>query len=123
VRAGESLRVKKGEAPRRLLRAPDGLKPADGAHVNTTEIALAWDKVAGAAEYAVIVASDAKLANVVSRTPAAAPGLRVKLAPGTYYWAVQSVDADGQAGRRRAAQRLVVDTTPPALKTGKPKWR
>jgi hypothetical protein len=124
--AGEGAHVKRGEKAKRIaiLPAPTGLAPGDGAHLNTTDIALRWTPVDGASSYHVTVASDETFQNVIyetARAEAAKASARVKDA-GTYYWRV-SCNHGELEGRPSAPRKFVVDTTPPKLKTGKPKWR
>jgi len=68
----------------------------------TTPLTLSWSPVAGARKYLVSLATDPKLGSLVGAkpvetsattfTPAAA------LAPGTYYWGVTPLDAEGNRG-------------------------
>jgi hypothetical protein len=124
--AGEGAHVKRGEKPKRIsiLPAPTGLAPGDGAHLNTTDVALEWEPVDGASSYHVTVAADERFVKVVhdaARAEEPRSRARVKDA-GTYYWRVSCNRGDLE-GRPSAPRKFVVDTTPPKLKTGKPKWR
>ena len=126
VGPNEAARVKRGDRLRRvsLLPAPTGLLPSDGAHINTTEVALKWKRVEGASSYHVTVASDEEFKNVVYETAhVEGPRLSAKLKEaGVYYWRI-SANAGDLEGPPSAARKLVIDTTPPKLKTGKPKWQ
>src|SRR5438874_490520 len=73
-------------------------------------VVLRWSAVPGAAQYLVSVASDAALGSLVFRysnqddsngppnVAATNAAISNALAPGTYYWAVQPVDAEGNKG-------------------------
>lgn len=81
----------------------------DGGAVSwpTTPLVLRWSSVPFAAKYIVSIATDPALSNVVVGT-AAQPletqgtnyALASSLAPGTYYWAITPLDADGHRGVR-----------------------
>jgi hypothetical protein len=126
VSAGQSLHVGRGQKPMKasLLPAPGKLAPADGDHLNSLDVSLMWAKVDGANRYKLVVASDADFQKPVHEsTNAADVKSSVHLRAGTYYWRVVAVDKDGLEGRPSPPQKFVIDTTPPKLKTGKPKWR
>jgi hypothetical protein len=125
VSAGQAVHVKKGQRAKKssLLGAPANVQPADGQHLNATEVALSWAPVEHAARYKVIIASNAKLDKPVHEATATAEvHSTVKLPAGTWYWRVVAVDKDGLEGRP-STQMFVVDTTPPTLKPGKPRWK
>jgi len=73
-------------------------------------VVLRWSAVPGAAQYLVSVASDAALGSLVFKysnqddsngppnVAATNAAISNALAPGTYYWAVQPVDAEGNKG-------------------------
>ena len=75
-----------------------------------TPVVLRWSAVPGAAHYLVSVASDPALGSLVFKysnqdDPNGPPNVAANsaaisnaLAPGTYYWAVQPVDAEGNRG-------------------------
>ena len=89
------------------------LSPLGGAQITypATPLRLSWAPVAGARKYLVSVATDPSLGSLVTIngqarpietsattfTPAAA------LAPGTYYWGVTALDAEGNRGVPSAA--------------------
>jgi hypothetical protein len=84
---------------------PSLLTPANGATLTypTDVFKLSWTPVPGASEYMVRVATDSSLANVVwSRGPiktgATSFTLSSPLAPGTYFWGITPLDAEGHAG-------------------------
>jgi hypothetical protein len=86
--------------------------PSDGQTMSfpAQPVVLRWSAVPGAAEYLVSVASDPALGSLVFRysnqdDPNGPPNVAANsaaianaLAPGTYYWAVQPVDAEGNRG-------------------------
>lgn len=123
--AGQGAQVKRGGKVKKvsLLPAPPTLAPQDGDHLNTVDVVLSWKKVNGARRYRLAVASDAAFAHKIVELEAAdAAAAPVHLDAGTYYWRIAAVDADGLEGTVTHARRFVIDTTPPKLKTGKPKW-
>jgi len=89
------------------------LSPVGGAQITyaATPLTLSWAPVAGARKYLVSVATDPSLGSLITIngqarpietsattfTPAAA------LAPGTYYWGVTALDAEGNRGVPSAA--------------------
>jgi hypothetical protein len=84
---------------------PSLLTPANGATLTypTDAFKLSWTPVPGASEYMVRVATDSSLANVVwSRGPiktgATSFTLSSPLAPGTYFWGITPLDAEGHTG-------------------------
>ena len=76
----------------------------------TNPVVLRWSGIPGAAEYLVPVASDPLLGSIVFRysnqddpygppnVAATSAAIASPLAPGSYYWAVQPVDAEGNRG-------------------------
>jgi hypothetical protein len=73
----------------------------------TTPLVLRWGSVAYATKYIVSIATDPALSNVVvgsQKKPVETQGtnfaLPVSLAPGTYYWAITPLDAEGHRGTR-----------------------
>ena len=93
-------------APTQTLMAP-----ASGLDIvyPSTPLTLRWDATPGAAEYKVYLGTDPTLGSMVSAnypletqaTEFTPPEL---LAPGTYYWAVTPVDAQGNLGSRSAVR-------------------
>jgi hypothetical protein len=83
--------------------------PASGGTLTfpSNPLRLAWSPVLGAAKYVVSVASDPSLASLVVKDPYESGGPKTQatsftrganLAPGTYYWNVAPVDAEGNVG-------------------------
>jgi hypothetical protein len=86
--------------------------PGDGQTLSfpATPVVLRWSGVPGAAQYLVSVASDPALGSLVFKysnqddlngppnVAANSAAITAALAPGTYYWAVQPVDAEGNRG-------------------------
>ncbi len=90
------------------------LSPASGGSVvyPTTPLKLSWTPVPGARKYLVSIAYDPALGSLVPGTsPTAGPAettattftRAAALAPGTYYWGVTPVDAEGNRGVRSQA--------------------
>ena len=83
---------------------PSLLSPAHGAAITYPDDALTlkWEAVPGAAKYAVRLATDLALGSLVwtqpFETPATNYALNTPLAPGTYYWNITPLDAEGHAG-------------------------
>jgi hypothetical protein len=91
---------------------PSTQTPTEGQTLSFPDnpVVLRWSAVPGAAEYLVSVASDAALGSLVFRysnqdDPNGPPNVAATnaaisnaLAPGTYYWGVQPVDAEGNKG-------------------------
>ena len=99
-------------AMRRLTKrwstAPKLLSPVSTT-VNwpTTPLLLKWTEVPHAVQYSVEIATSPALSNLVyGPTQVQGPDYAFPsvLAPGTYYWAVQPVDAAGQLGVRSAVR-------------------
>jgi protein-S-isoprenylcysteine O-methyltransferase Ste14 len=81
----------------------------DGAAVSwpTTPLVLRWSSVPYATKYVVSIATDPALSNLVlgtasqpNETQGTSFALPVSLAPGSYYWAVTPLDAEGHRGAR-----------------------
>ena len=83
---------------------PSLLAPANGSTLvyPSDAFRLEWTPVDGASEYFVSVATDPALGSLIwtspVRTSATSFTLSAPLAPGTYYWAVTPLDAEGHAG-------------------------
>ncbi len=83
---------------------PSLFAPSHGATINypTQALELEWSIVPGAAEYLVKVATDPALGSLVwdepAETAANAFTLSDPLPPGTYYWGIVPVNADGHNG-------------------------
>jgi hypothetical protein len=120
--AGDTLRAQKGKPIKRLLRMPVVTAPADGATLNSIDVAFAWQKVPGAAQYVVEIASSPEMLAVRTQTVADVRAV-IHLNAGTWYWRVVALDGEGMAGKRALPRRITIDTTPPKLKTGKPEWK
>jgi hypothetical protein len=124
--AGQGAQVKRGGKVKKisLLPAPPTVGPEDGDHLNTVDVVLSWKKVVGAQRYRLAVASDAGFAHKIVELEATdASSAPVHLDAGTYFWRVAAVDGDGLEGSTTRARRFIIDTTPPKLKAGRPKWR
>jgi hypothetical protein len=72
-----------------------------------TPLVLRWSSVPYATKYIVSVATDPAMSNIVigtatkpQETQGTSFALSVSLAPGTYYWAITPVDAEGRRGTR-----------------------
>jgi protein-S-isoprenylcysteine O-methyltransferase Ste14 len=108
VRAStETGKVSPWTTPRpftKVLRAPTLRSPVGGAPVSYpgTPLLLDWSTVDRAAKYLVTIAADPNLATVIGGKPvetfATAFTRAGALAPGTYYWGVTPVDAQGNPG-------------------------
>jgi len=82
---------------------PSPTSPTNGASlVYPQPLLLNWSNVAGAQKYRLTVATDPALGSVLSGYPvdtsATSFSPSARLANGTYYWAVQPIDAEGRAG-------------------------
>jgi len=88
----------------KVLSAPRPLSPVGGVAVSypATPLKLTWSPVDRAAKYLVTIAADPSLGTVIGGKPvetfAAAFTRAGALAPGTYYWGVTPVDAQGNPG-------------------------
>ena len=108
--------VSKWTAPRaftKALPAPRPQSPVGGAQVSypSTALKLVWTPVDRATKYLVTLAADPALASVVGGKPvetfATAFTRSGALAPGTYYWGVTPVDAQGNPGTPSAVSSFV----------------
>ena len=83
---------------------PSLLSPANGSTLvyPSDAFRLEWTPIDGASEYFVSVATDPALGSLIwtspVRTSATSFTLSEPLAPGTYYWGVTPLDAEGHAG-------------------------
>jgi protein-S-isoprenylcysteine O-methyltransferase Ste14 len=88
----------------KVLRAPQPQSPVGGAVVSypSTPLKLVWNPVDRAVKYLVTIANDPSLGSVIGGKPvetfANAFTRAGALAPGTYYWGVTPVDAQGNPG-------------------------
>jgi hypothetical protein len=102
----------KGRSIKKLWAAKSNLvSPVNGSAVvyPTTPLKLTWTPVPGARKYLVSIAYDPSLGSLVSgaaavETTATTFTRAAALAPGTYYWGVTPVDAEGNRGVRSAVQ-------------------
>jgi hypothetical protein len=94
-------------APRAFTKgmaSPRPLSPVGGAVVTypSTPLKLVWSPVDRAAKYLVTIAADPALASIIGGKPvetfASAFTKAGALAPGTYYWGVTPIDAQGNPG-------------------------
>ena len=96
-------------SPGRLMRkawsaAASLQSPANGAAISypLVPLRLAWAPVAGAGTYLVSIATDPQLGSLVGgraiETEATSFTRAAALAPGTYYWGITPVDAEGHRG-------------------------
>ncbi|HWE30219.1 MAG TPA: hypothetical protein VHB97_19570 [Polyangia bacterium] len=122
VGTGESIRTQKGKPMRRVLAAATQTAPVADATLNATDVELAWQKVPGASRYVLEIAASPELSAAKTHTIDGTKTV-VHLDTGTWYWRVVALDGSGAPGKRTAARRLTIDTTPPKLKTGKPEWK
>jgi hypothetical protein len=109
---GGDSRWSPGRSIKKLWAATTNLQsPVNGAAVvyPTTPLKLSWTPVAGARKYLVSIAYDPSLGSLVPGTsPTSGPAettatsftRAAALAPGTYYWGVTPVDAEGNRGVR-----------------------
>jgi hypothetical protein len=108
VRASGRGRVSlwtRGQSFRRAWSAAASLQsPANGAAVSypLVPLRLAWSPVPGAATYLVSIATDPQLGSLVGGKAVETAGTSFTragaLAPGTYYWGITPVDAEGNNG-------------------------
>jgi hypothetical protein len=89
--------------------APQLKEPADGATVSwpSQSLVLKWNAVAHATKYLVSIGTDEGLSNLVVGNASKPPetqgtvfAFASTLAPGTYYWAITPLDAEGHRGTR-----------------------
>jgi len=90
---------------------PSLLSPGDGAVLDypTDALRLSWTPVEGAGEYLVRIATDPALGSLIwtsgpVKTAATGYTLTAPIAPGTYYWAVTPLNAQGHAGAPSATK-------------------
>jgi protein-S-isoprenylcysteine O-methyltransferase Ste14 len=97
----------------KTLSAPRPQSPVGGVHVSypATPLKLVWSPVDRAAKYLVTLAADPNLGTVIGGKPVETyataftrPGV---LAPGTYYWGVTPVDAQGNPGTPSSVSSFV----------------
>jgi protein-S-isoprenylcysteine O-methyltransferase Ste14 len=95
----------RGRSIRKAWTAAAALQsPGNGAVVNypLTPLKLSWSPVPGAAKYLVSIATDPLLGSLVGgaavETAATSFTRTGALAPGTYYWGITPVDAEGNRG-------------------------
>jgi hypothetical protein len=106
-------------APRELnkawTQAPQIVGPTDDLKVSwpLAPLVLQWSPVAHATSYHVVIATDPGLSNVVFgdaakpiETQGTVLAFPTTLAPGTYYWAVTPVNAQGHKGTRSRTARF-----------------
>jgi len=115
--AGKSGNVSpwsRGRSLRRAWTAAAALQsPGNGATVDypLTPLKLSWSPVTGAAKYLVSIATDPQLGSLVGGTAvetAATSFTRTgALSPGTYYWGITPVDAEGNKGARSEVRSFV----------------
>jgi hypothetical protein len=99
------------------------LTPPDGTIVNALEVTFTWQPVPGANRYLLEIAPDPQFQSTRTAT-SASPATRLTLdGSTTYFWRVTVLDGNGLPGRRGQPWHLTIDTTPPKLKAGRPKWR
>jgi protein-S-isoprenylcysteine O-methyltransferase Ste14 len=97
----------------KVLPAPRPQSPVGGAVVSypAVPLKLVWLPVDRAVKYLVTIAADPALASVIGGKPvetfATAFTRSGALAPGTYYWNVQPVDAQGNPGTPSAVSSFV----------------
>ncbi len=102
---------------------PSLLSPGDGAILDypTDALRLSWSPVEGASEYLVRIATDPALGSLIwaggpIKTAATGFTLAAPIAPGTYYWAITPLNAQGHAGTPSSTKsfqwRWLSTTTP-----------
>jgi hypothetical protein len=127
---GDTSSWSAGRSIRKLWATTTSLQtPANGGSVvyPTTPLRLSWTPVPGARKYLVSIAYDPALGSLVPGTsPTAGPAettattftRAAALAPGTYYWGITPVDAEGNRGVRstvRSFQWVWPSTTTPRV--------
>ena len=123
VGAGESVRAVKQQPLKRVPPAPVLTAPADGTTVGSLDVGFAWQPVAGANRYLLEIAPDPQFQSTRTATTAATSTRLTLDMSTTYYWRVTVLDGSGSPGKRGQPWHLTIDTTPPKLKAGRPKWR
>jgi hypothetical protein len=110
TKSGGISRWSEGRALRKAWTASATLQaPLAGAPLSfpASPLRLSWSPVAGAAHYLVSIATDPQLGSLVRETAAAAGPTETaattftradSFAPGTYYWGITPVDAQGNKG-------------------------
>ncbi len=90
---------------------PSLLSPGDGAILDypSDALRLSWTPVEGASEYLVRIATDPALGSLIwasgpVKTAATGYTLTAPIAPGTYYWAITPLNAQGHAGTPSSTQ-------------------
>ena len=123
VGAGETVRATKKQPLKRMLPPPVMATPADGTTVNTLDVAFTWQPVTGANRYLLEIAPDPQFQSTRTLTTAGTATRMTLDGSTSYYWRVTVLDGNGMPGKRGQPWHLTIDTTPPKLKAGKPKWR
>ncbi len=99
---GDGLEGRDAERPLRLAARPEPPLPEfppAGGKVRGTALALRWSQPVDAAAFRIELARDAAFAEPLHREVLSATSLTVDhLAPGTYYWRLGSIRADGHRG-------------------------
>ncbi len=123
VGPGETVRTQKKQPLKRMAPAPMMTTPADGTTVNTLDVGFAWQPVPGANRYLLEIAPDPQFQSTRTLTTAGTTTRMTLDGSTSYYWRVTVLDGSGMPGKRGQPWHLTIDTTPPKLKAGKPKWR
>jgi hypothetical protein len=123
VGAGETVRAQKKQPLKRLAPPPVMTTPADGTTVSSLDIGFAWQPVVGANRYLLEIAADPQFQSTRTLTTAGTATRMTLDMSTTYYWRVTVLDGSGAPGKRGQPWHLTIDTTPPKLKAGRPKWR
>jgi protein-S-isoprenylcysteine O-methyltransferase Ste14 len=115
--AGKSGNVSpwsRGRSIRKAWTAAAALQsPANGALVDypLAPLKLSWSPVAGATQYLVSIATDPLLGSLVGGAAAETAATSLTrigaLAPGTYYWGISPLDAEGNRGAPSAVWSFV----------------
>lgn len=85
------------------------MMPLNGAVIGELSFELRWYAAPGASEYRVQVSGDEAFSALTIEETVSAPVLSVDLQPGTYFWRVQAVPADGAAADFSPIQKITVD--------------
>jgi hypothetical protein len=103
---------------------PTPLNPDDGATITypADALTLRWSAVPGAANYLVRIATDPDLGTLIWDAPVETAAsnytVREPLSPGTYYWSITPLNAEGHAGNASAVSSfdwVWPSTTTPTL--------